>query len=79
MNNFIKALHEKGWTAKAVAERWGMTATRVSQIGKNPKQIHWDALAGLKDLKVEHEIDCSNCKAVKSKMFCSKCTKGGGR
>ena len=50
MTPFVKALRLKGWSAKQVAERWGMLPRQLSRIAKEPKQIHLDALAGLPDL-----------------------------
>lgn len=49
MTDFVRELRAKGWTAKEVAERWGMLPRQLSRIGSKPKQIHWDALAGLPD------------------------------
>ena len=54
MTEFVKALRRKGWSAQEVAERWGLLPRQLSRIGKAPKQIHWDALAGLPD---RHTID----------------------
>ena len=51
MHDYVKALRGKGYTASEVAERWGVTPRQVSRIGKNPKQIHLDALDGLPDRK----------------------------
>lgn len=47
MTDFVKALRRKGWSAKEVAERWGVTPRRISQIGNKPSRKDWDALAGL--------------------------------
>jgi len=49
MTDFVKKLRAKGWTARELAERWGVSPRRISQIGKNPTQKDWDALAGLPD------------------------------
>jgi len=49
MTRFVKALRQKGWIAKDVAKRWGLLPRQLSRIGKRPKQIHLDALAGLPD------------------------------
>jgi len=49
MTDFVKALRQKGWSAKEVAERWCLLPRQLSRIGKSPKQIHLDALAGLPD------------------------------
>jgi len=50
MTDYVKALRTKGWSAKKVAERWGLLPRQISRIGNNPKQIHLDALEGLPDL-----------------------------
>lgn len=49
MHEFTKALQQKGWSAKEVSARWGITARAFSMIAAAPKQIHLDALAGLED------------------------------
>ena len=49
MTDFVKKLRAKGWTAKELAERWGILPRQISNIGNNPKKIHFDALAGLPD------------------------------
>lgn len=45
--DFTKSANAKGWKAEEVAERWGITTRQFSRIAAAPKQIHWDALAGL--------------------------------
>ena len=50
MHDYMRQLKKKGWTGKKVAERWGITPRRLSQISKEPTQKDWDALAGLPDL-----------------------------
>lgn len=47
MSGYAKAAHAKGWTINALAERWGLTPQRLTQIGQNPTQRDWDALAGV--------------------------------
>ena len=47
MTDFVKTLRSKGWSAKELAERWGITPRQVSNIGKNPSQMNLDALDGL--------------------------------
>ena len=47
MNKFTAAIRERGWLAKDIAERWGIQPRAMSKISAKPKQIHWDALAGL--------------------------------
>ncbi len=49
MTDFVKALRLKGWSAKEVAARWGVTPRRISQIGEKPRRKDLDALAGLPD------------------------------
>lgn len=44
MNEFTKAVKAKGWQMQEVAERWGVTPRRMSQIAKAPTQKDWDAL-----------------------------------
>jgi lambda repressor-like predicted transcriptional regulator len=45
--DFTLAVKDKGWQMKKVAERWGVTPRQLSRIAAAPKQIHWDAIAGL--------------------------------
>lgn len=47
MSEFAKQARAKGWTIKDLAERWGITPRRLSQIAKAPSQRDWDALAGV--------------------------------
>lgn len=47
MTEFVKKLRVKGWTAQELAKRWGVSPRRISQIGNDPHQKDWDALAGL--------------------------------
>jgi hypothetical protein len=47
--DFTLAVKSKGWKMQKVAERWGVTPRQLSRIASAPKQIHWDALAGLPD------------------------------
>lgn len=53
MTEFVKQLRAKGWTAQDLAERWGVSPRRISQIGNAPTQKDWDALAGLPDKHIE--------------------------
>ena len=46
---YSKTLRSKGWTAAAVAARWGLSHQGVSKIASQPTQRDWDALAGLPD------------------------------
>jgi len=51
MNNFTSKAKAKGWPMKAIAERWGVTPRRMSQMAAEPKQKDLDALEGLPNLK----------------------------
>lgn len=56
MNEFTEQAKVKGWSMKAIAERWGVTPRRMSQIAADPKQKDWDALTGLpKMLRWQHD------------------------
>ncbi len=57
MTGYVKALRAKGWTAQELAERWGISPRRVSQIGNNPTQKDWDALAGLPCKPAKEEVE----------------------
>ena len=48
-HEYSKKLRSKGWTAKEVAEWWGLSHQGVSKIVSQPTQRDWDALAGLPD------------------------------
>jgi len=47
MNEFTKIIKAKGWTAKAVAERWGVSSSTMNRICGKPRQKDIDALYGL--------------------------------
>jgi transcriptional regulator len=47
MTEYVKTLRKKGWTAQELAKRWGVSPRRISQIGNEPTQKDWDALAGI--------------------------------
>ena len=49
MKEFAKAARLKGWTMIELADRWSLTPRQLSRISADPKQVHWDALAGLPD------------------------------
>lgn len=49
MTAYTMALRKKGWQAKEVAARWGITPRQLSRVAKDPSQKDWDALAGLPD------------------------------
>lgn len=59
MTEYVKALRAKGWSAQDLAERWGVSPRRISQIGNAPTQKDWDALAGLPNKNVikDREVD----------------------
>ena len=48
-SDFTLSVKAKGWQMQEVAERWGVTPRRMSQIAKQPTQKDWDAVAGLPD------------------------------
>ena len=52
MNDYVKELRRRGWTARELAERWGVSPRRISQISANPSLKDWDALKGLPE---EHD------------------------
>ncbi len=47
MNKFTEQAKAKGWTMKAIAERWGVSPRQMSNVAASPKQKDWDALEGL--------------------------------
>lgn len=47
MNDFTKQVKAKGWKMNQLAERWGVTPRRMSQIAKDPSRKDWDAIAAL--------------------------------
>lgn len=49
MHNFTKQAKTKGWTLKAIGERWGLKQRAMSDIAAKPKQRELDALNGLPD------------------------------
>ena len=51
MNDYTAKAKAKGWSMKAIADRWGVTPRRMSQIAADPKQKDWDALEGLPNLR----------------------------
>ncbi len=51
VNKYTEQAKAKGWSMKAIGERWGVSQRQVSNIAKNPKQKDWDALEGLPNLK----------------------------
>jgi hypothetical protein len=63
MTDFVKKLRAKGYTARELAARWSLLPRQISRIGKAPKQIHLDALAGLPD-KVVEKCGCCICETT---------------
>ena len=51
MNKFTEQAKAKGWSMKAIGERWGVSQRQMSNIAKAPKQKDLDALDGLPNLK----------------------------
>jgi len=51
MNEYTKQAKAKGWSMKAIAERWGVSPRQISNIAGDPKKKDWDALNGLPNLK----------------------------
>lgn len=47
MSDFARQAKIKGWSMMSLADRWGISPRQMSNISAKPKQIHWDALAGL--------------------------------
>jgi hypothetical protein len=52
MKAYTTQIKSKGWKMKEIAERWGVTPRRMSQISANPKQKDWDAMQGLPERKL---------------------------
>ena len=48
MTDFRDKATKKGYKMVDLAKRWGISARQMSNISKDPKQIHLDALAGLR-------------------------------
>ncbi len=59
MNKFTEKVKAKGWSMKAIGERWGVTPRRMSQIAGAPKQKDWDAMEALP----------YRCQSVKTKLL----------
>ena len=56
MNKFTETARAKGWTLKALAERWGVKRRAMSYISAKPRVRDWDGLEGLPDLKNDQPI-----------------------
>jgi len=54
MTNLLANIQSKGWTAKALGERWGIGVRQMSRKIANPKQIDFDAVKGLPTISVKH-------------------------
>lgn len=52
-DEFKKLVRGKGWTYRALAVRWGLSETRVSQFARDAKRplYYDDAVRALPDLK----------------------------
>jgi hypothetical protein len=48
-SEFTKRAHQKGWTLKELAVRWGVSVRWMSNISQDPQDKDWDALEGLPD------------------------------
>jgi hypothetical protein len=59
MTGFVKKLRAKGYTARELAARWSLLPRQISRIGKAPKQIHLDALAGLPSKQICGDKTCT--------------------
>jgi hypothetical protein len=48
-DEFKFEVNRRGWTYRALAERWGVTENYVSKLARNPERArHWDdAVRGL--------------------------------
>jgi hypothetical protein len=44
---FTQAVHDKGWKMQDLAHYWGITPRQMSNIARNPTQLHIDAVRGL--------------------------------
>jgi len=54
MTNLLLKIQAKGWTAKALGERWGIGVRQMSRKIAKPKQIDFDAVEGLPNNAVKH-------------------------
>lgn len=60
--NFKQLVHAKGWTFRALAQRWHVTPEWVSEVSRNPaRSPHYDdAVNGLPELRLKHEAGSSS-------------------
>lgn len=54
MKQFTKDVRAKGWTLVQFAKELGLTPRQLDRIASAPKRIHWLALAGLPDRRVNN-------------------------
>jgi len=47
LTDLLTKIQAKGWTAKALGERWGIGVRQMSRKIAKPKQIDFDAVKGL--------------------------------
>jgi len=47
LTNLLTKIQAKGWTAKALGDRWGIGVRQMSRKIAKPKQIDFDAVNGL--------------------------------
>lgn len=47
MENLLRNIKAKGWTAKEVGKRWGIKPRQMSNISRNHKVKDFDAVEGL--------------------------------
>lgn len=47
MNHYTQKARDKGWTLKALAQRWGVSDRSARKTTSHPKMRDWDALAGI--------------------------------
>jgi hypothetical protein len=52
---YTRKANAKGWTLRAIAERWNVSVSTVQKIAAQPGSRDWDSLAGLPDQSVPEE------------------------
>lgn len=55
-NEFEENMARASVDSGDLAARWGREIRRINQIRSNPKQIHLDAIAGVRSLDFEEEV-----------------------
>lgn len=78
MHKFTEQAKAKGWTNKAIGERWGLKPRQMSNIAKSPPQKYLDALNGLPNRKEANIVEYYTSDMAGSGQFgtCAKCMKG---